>query len=208
MPNEEIIIPPVRAGEIESELSFEYDHDRLGDGGFEAVGEHSWTFDWRAYCDHTGLDLGGDYPYVPQENGHTLRIRTEYRWTVSDSKYTLSIEQKAVRGVTSIDDVFYTRCGYYRLDDELNVVRSKQERQQYRYRERADEDIPHRDVFDLDGVSVDSGEQLVWGLHSGRFGPCIHDQLATLIKYDSPDDAVTPDEYSHATDEQAAVAGD
>jgi len=206
MPYDNAIIPPVRAGTIESSLEFEYDEN-----GFNAVGEHCWMFDGGAYADRTGLDLGRDYPYVRQENGHTLRIRTEYSWGEyerdGEKRYSLDIEQEAVRGITSIDTVFYTRCGYYRLDSELNITRSGEERQQWRVRERIDKDIPHYDTPDLDGLTVDNGEQLVRGLHNGRWGPTVEKQLHDVIVRDCPDDALSVDEYDH-TSEPVASADD
>lgn len=212
MPHEDSIIPPVRTGEISSELDIEYDHEQCGEGGFEATSVHRWQFDSRQYFNLTDLDLGQNYPYVHQENGHTLRIVTDYRWSHStynnEDKYTLSLEQKAVRGSTSIHTTYWTRCGYYRFDEDLSHVRTGEEKQQYRIRE-GDVDVLHHSPYGLKGHVVASGEQLVRKLHSGILGPPLFDQFHNLLVMDSPDDALTVDEYqSTPTTTSSAPADD
>jgi len=206
------IIPPVRAGTMESTLNIEYDHENNGYGGFTATGEHVWQFDSRAYHEMTGLDLGGNYPYVHQENGHSLRIVTEYTWYHStyddEDSYTLSIEEVAYRGTTRRENVYWTKAGYYDLDETLHVERVGQERQQYAYRERSEEDVPHRDVTDLDGHVAYSGEQLVRKLHSGILGTTLAHRLDDLIIADSPDSAIRPDTYQQNANTSPSPADD
>jgi hypothetical protein len=205
------IIPPVRAGTIESCIDFEYDHEDDGYGGFTATGEHTWQFDSRAYHELTGLDLGGDYPWVKQENGHSLRIVTEYRWshsTYNGDSYTLTIEEVAYRGSTSRDEVYWTRGGYYRLDENLRVKRVGEERQQYHYRERTDEEIPHREITDLEGHVAYSGEQFTRKLHSGILGTTLSHRLDDLIQADSPDEAIRPDTYQQNHNNHEATPAD
>lgn len=198
MPHEDSIIPPVRAGEINSSLEINYDHEQCGEGGFEATSVHRWQFDSRQYFNLTGLDLGQNYPYVHQENGHALRIVTDYRWSHStyngEDKYTLSFEQRAVRGSTNIHTTYWTRCGYYRFDEDLNHTRMGAEKQPYRIRE-SDVDVDHHLPYDIGDHIAYSGEQLVRKLHSGILGPTLAAQFNLLLEMDSPDDALTVDEY-------------
>jgi hypothetical protein len=212
MPYETAIIPPVRAGWIESELDFEYDHEGEGKGGFEATGVHEWQFDMGAYDDLTGLHIGGDCPYVAQENGHSLRIVTDYKWNHStynnEDSYTLSIEEVAYRGTTRQKKVYWTMGGYYELDKNLRVERIGQEPQQYAYRERSDEHIPHRKVADIKEYVGYTGEQVVRKLHTGVLGPTVCSRLDDLIQADSPDDAIQPETYQQSTDSSPTSADD
>lgn len=206
------VIPPVRAGTIEHSIDVEYDHYQGGEGGFEATGEHAWEFDLTAYADLTGMDIGDDYPYVAQENGHTLRITTDYRWrhsTLHDvDNYTLGIETIAWRGTTSYDDIFWTMGGYYDLDEDLEVVKVAEEKQEYRIRDHYDEDVPHHSPHDVGRETFHSGEQFVYALHSGRLGPSPHDQLQRLIEADSPDEAQPVDAFEGNLQDSPAPADD
>lgn len=200
--NDATVIPPVRAGEIGSCIEFEYDHHQLGRGGFEAHSRHEWTFDSKAYTSLTDLGLGSDHPYVHQENGHTLRIVTEYRWSKStfhdEPTYTLSMEQYAYRGTTKRDSVYWTRAGYWRLNEDREVGEPQTERQPYHARETYDRDIPHfGPIRGLTGYVATSGEQLVRQLHSGSVGLTVRQQLRDALEADSPDDAVTVGEYQN-----------
>lgn len=207
---DDAIIPPVRAGSIESELTVDYG-DSYGKS-FTATGEHNWTFDLFAYADITGLDEGPDYPYVAQANGHTLRIETDYTWNHrvynGEERNTLSFEEVAYRGTTRRETVYWTRCGYYDLDPSLKVTRVGNERQQYKYRERAEKDIPHKKPYDLSNYTAYDGEQMVRKLHTGVLGPTVGAELAELIEMDSPDHAVRYDEYQHPNTEDSPTPAD
>lgn len=213
--NDATIIPPVRAGEVTSSLDIEYEHEQNGRGGFEAKSVHEWTFDSRQYIRLTGLDLGADYPWVPQENGHTIRIVTDYKWYRStyhdEPTYTLSMEQYAYRGTTKRDSVYWTRAGYWRLNEDKEVGEPQTERQPYHARETDDEDIPHfGPIRGLTGYVATSGEQLVRQLHSGSVGLTVRQQLRDALEADSPDDAITVGEYQnrHESTKVEAVSDD
>jgi hypothetical protein len=212
--NDDTVIPPVEAGQIESSLEFEYDHERYGDGGFEATGEHAWTFDTSAYHAHTGLDIGADLPYVAQANGHTLRIVTEYVWMHSEyngTSYSLGVKQTAYRGTTSYDAVYWTRWAHYKLEplndsSELIITRCSDEKQRYRMRE-SEKDVPHKGALDLTDIAVENSMQFVRDLHNGVWGEEVRDQLQALIVADSPDDARPADTYI-STETETVTASD
>jgi len=217
----ETVIPPVQAGTTNSELSFEYDHDQHGVGGFEATSTHAWTFDSRDYHELTDLDIGSDYPYVHQENGHSLRIVTEYDWYHStfhdEETYTLEMEQWAYRGTTSRKSVYWTRSGSWRLDESLTIGDPQTGRQQYHAREtyaksssdKSDEDdtIPHFGPYrGLDGETVTSGPSLVRKLHAGVLGLSVAQQFRDILEADSPDDAIPVSEYKRRHKDNAGGA--
>lgn len=207
---DDTVIPPVEAGTIESTVSVDYDVDRLQiTDGFTATGEHVWEFDLDAYVRATGLDLGADYPRVPQENGHSLRLVTDYRFSESDyldeTTYTLIIEQRGFRGTTRRDEMFFTRCGYYRLDSAMVVGEGQPDRQPYQERVQINRDVPHFDPYELQAPKVSSGEELVYGLHSGRFGPPVHERLAELIGFDSPAEAVPVEHIDQQSDSETTA---
>jgi hypothetical protein len=221
----ESVIPPVRAGKINSSLDFEYDHHQYGEGGFKATGIHEWTFDFDAYVELTGLDIGADHPWVVQENGHTLRIVTEYQWMYSDyngDSYTCNVESKAMRGSYS-PEYYFTRAGHYQFDGEMVLEKTVDERQPH-IMARDSNEIEHFPIWtvNVDGSqsessitdassetsaveSVHSGEEFVRGLHNGVFGPPVRARLHDLLVEDSPTDAVPVHEYGTlgAADEQA-----
>lgn len=190
------IIPPVRTGTIESSIDFEYDHSNTT--CFEATGTLEWNFDLGAYYELTGLDIGGDYPYVSQEGNYPLRIVTEYSWMHSDyndkESYTLSIEEVAYSGNTRREFIHWTQNGGYDLDENMCVTRTYNDRQQYRYR-TADVSVEHRDIPQLEGHIAYDGEQFVRKLHSGVLGPTNGQRLFDLLKADSPDNALTVEQY-------------
>ncbi len=205
---DDAVIPPVRAGTIDEELSFEYNHGDYGKGGFTADGVLAWQFDLGAYADYTGMDIGGEYPYVAQANGHQLRVVTEYTWMYStySESYSLGVEQIAYRGTTTRDDVFWTMGCDYSMDESLTVEGVRQEQQRYRIRESDDEidhKAPPRDVM---GMAFDSGEAFVRALHSGRVGPTVEEQLEACLRRDSPDGATPASTYAAAETDSTSEA--
>jgi hypothetical protein len=204
----ESVIPPVRAGKINSSLDFEYDHHQYGEGGFKATGVHEWTFDLSAYTELTGLDIGADLPYVEQENGHSLRIVTEYKWMFSDvggESYTCNVESKAMRGSYS-PEYYFTRAGHYQFDGEKELEKTVDERQPH-IMARDSDDIEHFPIWTVNVEDVHSGEEFVRGLHNGVYGPPVRARLHDLLVTDSPPDADTVDVYQTlvAADEQAEI---
>jgi hypothetical protein len=208
MSEQPTIIPPVEAGNVESTVSINYQHDRNGAGGFEARTEHTWTFDHEPYHALTGLSLGGDCPVVHQANGHVLRVITDYKWTHSSlngDSYILGIEAKGVKGTHRYTH-YWTMSGFYDLertdDDQLDglvVTNVGTERQAYRQRQ-ADREIPHEQPQDIRGEVVQSGEQLVYKLHHGLLGSSPQAKLQRLIEMDSPDEAIPVSEYTETTE--------
>jgi len=207
------IIPPVTAGTINSSLDIEY-HGRRESGYTTATSEHAWQFDCGAYAEQTELDLGGDYPYIAQENGHTLRLLTEI--TVSerggDNTYSITIERKAVRGITRHERVFWTACGHYSLayndsDGRYDIDHESQEKQPYRIREY-DEDVDHRDIFRRSGSHYESLYAFLNEIHSRPHGESPLTVLAWIIRRDSPDDAISADDYEHPVDGVTSLGSD
>jgi hypothetical protein len=206
----ESVIPPVRAGKINSSLDFEYDHHQYGEGGFKATGVYEWTFDIDAYVELTGLDIGADNPYVEQTNRHTLRITTDYTWMYSDyngDSYTCNVESKAMatKGTPS-PTYYFTRAGHYRFDGGKKLEKTVTERQPH-VMARDEDEIDHRPIHTVGVESVHSGEEFVRGLHNGVYGPPVRARLHDLLVADSPPDADTVDVYQTlvAADEQAEI---
>jgi len=198
--------PPVEAGSVSSSVELEYDHEHLGDGGFEATGTHEWQFDSSAYHEHTGLSLGSNNPNVHQENGHTLRIETAYRFSHStyggEDSYTLFIEEIAYRGYHSREKVFWTRGGYYEFDEDFVLTRVEKERQQYPVPERIDYEIPHHSPYIIpEEIYPPQGEDLVYAIHGGQYGAHLDGRVHDLLVHDTPDDAVCVETYKQQCDE-------
>ena len=182
------VIPPVTAGTINSSIDFEY-AGRRDRGLFEATSELQWTFDGGAYARQTGYDLGADYPYVPQENGHTLRriidLRVDER---SDGGHYLWYSETAVRGLTSTDKTFWTIEGSYTFTENNTVCDSMNDSQPYRIRE-GNEDVPHYELPQMTGTH-DEMEQAVLHIHNEAHRDGIKTILQELINRDCPVDAV------------------
>jgi len=217
------VIPPVEAGTINSSIEIEYSASR-GDASrgsasqnsepipnvIEATNDYAWQFDSSAYFEHTGLDIGGEYPYVAQENGHTIRVvtdlRVDYYESSSNDPYTVAVEQKAVRGTTHWE-YFWTRNGFYDLNEELEVTNTYQERQPYRQR---NSDIPHYELPNLDRVEFESTEDIVYSILHGRYGSSMKELLQEAIEMDSPDEAIPASQYNFTTEssEKSHVTSD
>ena len=187
---EKAVIPPVQAGSVNSSIDINYGSQR---GVCEARSRHEWTFDHSAYSQQTGLSIGADHPYVAQENGHVLAVVTEIRVAErSNGGYMVWVEQEAVRGLTSYNDVFWSANGGYDLDENLAVEDIFNERQQYKYREK---EIPQRDVLTEGMISFNSLEDMMYHLHNNPH-ESIYDTLQEIIEMDSPDHAVTVSELN------------
>jgi len=200
----QLIIPPVDAGTIESSLQIEYDHDRLGHGGFEATSEHVWEFDSRQFSSATGLDIGGD-TYVHQENGHSLRVETAYtfsRSTYNDTvSYTLSMDLVGYRGTYNRDAVYITSAGFIELDENHCGMAVTDERPRHGDdTTTVSAELLYDDVVD---EYYRDGEALVRQLHEGFVGPTVREYIRKLIACDSPDDAVAVETYKHQRQLQA-----
>jgi len=197
MTDNQPIIPPVRAGRVQSSIDFDYSGYK-DEESFSAHGVHKWEFDYDAYYQQTGLDLGRDYPYVHQENGHTLEVQTDYTWmrsTLHDKhSYTLSVEQYGISHKRSAPNCYYVQNGSYRLDDNCVVVSQQDERAPYRVR-KSDTDIDVRSPRKLIDERFKNGEDAVRAIHSGTVGASVLGKLHEVLVYDSPDDAVTADTY-------------
>jgi hypothetical protein len=198
------VIPPVRAGKVQSSIDFDYSGHEDGES-FSAHGSHEWTFDSRTYYKQTGLDIGGDYPYVRQENGHTLEVHTDYEWMASEihdtPNYTLSIERYGVSHRRGAPNCYYVQNGYYRLDEDFTIVSQSNERAPYVVRE-SNNDTKVFSPHPLVGESFDSGETAVRAIHSGTVGPSVLGRLHDVLVYDSPEDAIIADTYLSRHDEQ------
>ena len=190
---EKAVIPPVQAGRVNSSIDINYGSQR---DICEARSRHEWTFDISAYAKQTGLDIGKNYPYVAQENGHVLAVITEIRVAErSNGGYTVWVEQEAVRGLTSYREVFWSKSGGYELDENIHLNSLNDifnEKQQYKYREK---DVPQRDVQQLETMSFESIEAFIYHLHNNPH-ESIYDTLQEIIEMDSPDHAVTVSELN------------
>jgi len=209
--NEKTVIPPATAGTINSSIDFEY-AGRRDRGLFEATSELQWTFDGGAYARQTDYDLGADFPYVPQENGHKLRrvidMRVEER---NDGGHYLWYFEKAVRGLTSIDTTFWTIEGSYTFTENNTVSEAMNDRQPYRLRE-SDKEVPHYELPQLTGTYEDM-EQPVLGIHNENHRDGIKAIIQEMINRDCPVDAVPINEthvspINETTTNQQPVSGD
>ena len=199
---EKAVIPPVQAGTINSSIDINYGSQR---GVCEALSHHEWTFDSSAYAQQTGLDIGKNYPYVAQENGHVLAVVTEIRVAErSNGGYTVWVEQEAVRGLTSYNDVFWSANGGYDLDENLAVEDIFNERQQYKYREK---EIPQRDVLTEGMISFNSLEDMIYHLHNNPH-QYIYDTLQEIIEMDSPDHALKAAAVNYADNTERTANAD
>lgn len=194
------VIPPVEAGTVNTEIEYEWDRRGYrGDYHLRARARHDWTFDAMAYHQLTGLDIGADYPYVPQENGHTLSVIREFRITEgSDGGYSVRITEKAVRGVTSYDDIFYHNEGSYDVENGYVTYTYVDNGDLGRPSEKDDRNPAAsegtaRGLPDLgDAYNGSSPRQFVRNYHHGEVigVPSVEDQLRDVIEMDSSDDAV------------------
>jgi len=198
----ESIIPPVAAGTISSCLDIE-PSSRRENTYMTATSEHEWQFDLDGYAAVTGLDIGGDYPYVAQENGHSLRLITEMDVREQADGFAIHIERKAVRGTTSYTSVFWTAGAHYDVvrndDGTLRINRESQESQPYRIR-ASDTEVEHRDIFRHSGKFFDSLYDLLNEIHSRPHGNSPVTELQRMIDRDSAADAIPADEYEHPVD--------
>lgn len=195
---DETIIPPVRAGTLESSLEIEYDHEQYGKGGFTGTGVHEWTFDGMEYYKLTDVDVSE--AYVPQENGHSLRVVTEYTWMRSEyngTSYTLNVETKGMRGSHS-PTYYFTRTGHYRIEGDLpaEINRTAHDKQPFRQRES---ETDHFDITVLTGHIVEDGETFVRRLHNGEWGnvETPREEIQLLLDYDTPVDALTVEQFKN-----------
>jgi len=188
----EIVRPPVEAGTIESNLTIEWNNWPTHKQRWEATSIHKWNFDVSAYARATGLDIGGDYPHVHQEGGHTLAIVTEMHWpdvgdeefaplTIKETWYTNRERNNVAKHMTADID----------LDDDGHVERV--------YANGDTDLLAH----------IDEGQWV--GNHSRHFARLYHTRSHTssdpvrtvegdmrkLIKLDCPDDARRADGYVH-----------
>ena len=199
---EKAVIPPVQAGSVNSSIDINYGSQR---GVCEARSRHEWTFDISAYAQQTRLDIGKNYPYVAQENGHVLAVITEIRVAErSNGGYTVWVEQEAVRGLTSYNDVFWSKSGGYDLDQDLVVEDTFNEKQQYKYREK---DVPQRKLPQYNGTTFTSIEQMVNKLHNHP-DQYYHDTLQEIIEMDSPDHALKAAAVNYADNTERTANAD
>ena len=199
---EKAVIPPVQAGSVNSSIDINYGSQR---GVCEARSRHEWTFDHSAYAQQTRLDIGKNYPYVAQENGHVLAVVTEIRVAErSNGGYTVWVEQEAVRGLTSYNDVFWSANGGYDLDENLAVEDIFNERQQYKYREK---EIPQRDVLTEGMISFNSLEDMIYHLHNNPH-ESIYETLSEIIEMDSPDHALKAEAVNYADNTERTANAD
>ncbi len=202
------VIPPVTTGTINSSIDFEY-AGRRDRGIFEATSELQWQFDGGAYARQSDYDLGANYPWVPQENGHTLRRIIEMRVQEnSDGGYYLWYAETAVRGLTSTDKTFWTIEGSYTLTENNTVCDRMSDRQPHRYR---DTDTPHYELPQMTGT-YDEMEQAVLHIHNEQHRDGIKAILQEIINRDCPADAVPINDShvapNHTTMNQQPVSGD
>jgi hypothetical protein len=214
---DETITPPVRAGALASSLEIEYNREQYGEGGFTATGVHEWTFDSMEYYHLTGVDVSE--AYVPQENGHSLRVVTEYTWMRSEyngTSYTLNVETKGMRGSHS-PTYYFTRAGHYRIEGDLpaEITRTSHDKQPFRQRES---DADHFNIAVLTGHTVEDGETFVRRLHNGadpqgesavtsasdeadegEWGNVAtpREEIQLLLDYDTPADALTVAQFKN-----------
>ena len=199
---EKAVIPPVQAGSVNSSIDINYGSQR---GVCEARSRHEWTFDINAYAQQTGLDIGKNYPYVAQENGHVLAVVTEIRVAErSNGGYTVWVEQEAVRGLTSYNDVFWSKSGGYELDETLVVEDIFNEKQQYKYREK---DVPQREMKTAPQISFESIETFIYHLHNNPH-KSIYDTLQEIIEMDSPDHALKAAAVNYADNTERTANAD
>ena len=189
MTDNQTVIPPVTAGTINSSIDFEY-AGRRDRGIFEATSELHWTFDGGAYAAQTEYDLGADYPWVPQENGHTLRrvidLRVDER---NDGGYYLWYSEKAVRGHTSVDTTFWTIEGSYTLTENKTVCDAMNDDQPYRVQKYSDDEVPHYELPQLT-TTYDEMEQPVLEIHNEQHRDGWKAIIQEMINRDCPGDAV------------------
>jgi len=199
---EKAVIPPVQAGSVNSSIDINYGSQR---GVCEARSRHEWTFDHSAYSQQTGLSIGADHPYVAQENGHVLAVVTEIRVAErSNGGYMVWLEQEAVRGLTSYNDVFWSANGGYDLDENLAVEDIFNERQQYKYREK---EIPQREMKTAPQISFESIEAFIYHLHNNPH-ESIYETLQEIIEMDSPDHALKAAAVNYADNTERTAQAD
>jgi len=189
--SDETLIPPVEAGEIDSRINIKH---KQRSNGLSVSSVHTWNFDSSAYHAMTGLDLGTQYPHVPQENGHSLKYVSDMNVTrFDDGSYRIMVEAKAVRGTTSYR-YFWTTNGGYEITNDGVVTDSFGERQPWRQAE-ADREIPHNEVHPLTDMDFADIYETLYHIHQYPEGNTIRETMKSIITEDSPDEAVTLFEY-------------
>lgn len=216
MPSETTIRPPVTAGNLTSRIKLKHDHSINRADQKQATALHEWTFDLWAYSHATGLDLGAEYPWVPQENGHVLAVRRDVTWTPEangtttssdETWYTVFVKEDWMVRQHTADTVRH--CEYHVHVNGDGCV-SGVDDEAFSYdgtpRDRAD---PMR--IDLqEGHYVGDPMQFTRRLHFG-FAPWAEppeEQIEYLIDADTPDDGVDPEEYECSESAEAPTAGD
>lgn len=204
-PMSETVRPPVGAGRIESNLETQWNNWPSHRKRWEATSEHTWTFDVSAYAQATGLDIGGNYPRVPQEGGRTLAIVAEMHWH----------EREDGTSTVSVDETWYTNRSKnqtltsYTADFDLN-----DEGHIRRVYVDGEPTVGDTDLlaWATEGTYVGTGRRFARIYHARRFTSqdpvrTVDGDLRRLIKADTPDDARRAEDYIR-TDGQEPVAGD
>jgi hypothetical protein len=214
--HDDTVIPPVAAGTLSSSIELEHKHDINRDDTKRVTARHEWTFDSFAYNYHTGLHLGADYPYVPQENGHTLIVHRDCKYNPADAEtdddrwYRLSVEETWRTDARSGPTVHYS---HYHIDVDKDGHIVDFDDEAFRYNgERNERYDPRRGGEIFEGSYAGDPMQLVRALHFGTqpFGESVDEQIRYLLEADSPDDAVPAAEYDNTDriDERPASADD
>lgn len=176
------LIPPVDAGTITSCIDIEYDES--GNGSFTAVGEHTWQFDEQAFYAAVPEDVSVADCWIPQRNGHSLRIVRELRTIISDGgTMTVFVEEYGVRGTTSTDH-FWLAEGGYDVNSEGRITNTYVDREP-----DVGADVTVDGIPALDGTLVRSPTQWAIEYHMGAFDPIppIRGQLSRLVSLDTFD---------------------
>jgi len=219
---DDTVIPPVSAGTLSSSIETEHKANitRRSDPQKRVVATHEWTFDSQAYAYETGLDLGADYPWVPQGNGHTLCVRRDFTWnpavadTDNDTWYTMRVEERWYTQHRANERVRHSEYrievdedgGITRFDDEAFDFRGGRVE---RFDPRFSTTVEDGTIFE--GAYAGTPMELVRTIHFGQnvYTPTVTEQIQYLLDEDSPDDAVPAREYEYTgtyADEQPTPA--